>query len=167
MRIIELLKDLLLSLKKNGKDSNQLDQRRSFGHEFFSIYISKENYSYSFVEFMDLVWQVMLQFPESFEFDEHLLITILDEIFSARFGNFITNNNKEMEEAKIPMRTASLWNHILENKEEFLNPEFVQTASYLVPVVNYKSIHLWRSYYTRQNVRPVKISLDTKSVIKQ
>jgi hypothetical protein len=35
------------------------------------------------------VWQVMQQFPLSFEFNERFLITILDEHYNCKFGTFL------------------------------------------------------------------------------
>lgn len=42
-----------------------------------------------FLQFMDCVWQISLQFPNAFEFNEHFLITILDHLYSCRFGTFL------------------------------------------------------------------------------
>lgn len=46
-----------------------------------------------------LKWAVnivaQLQFPFAFEFNSSLLITILDELYSCRFGTFLCNNEKQ------------------------------------------------------------------------
>lgn len=42
-----------------------------------------------FLQFMDCVWQISRQFPNAFEFNEHFLITILDHLYSCRFGTFL------------------------------------------------------------------------------
>ena len=34
-----------------------------------------------FVQFMDCVWQMTVQFPYAFEFNEHFLVTILDHLY--------------------------------------------------------------------------------------
>lgn len=41
------------------------------------------------------MWQVSKQFPNSFEFNEHFLITILDHLYSCRFGTFLCNTERE------------------------------------------------------------------------
>lgn len=34
-----------------------------------------------FLQFIDCVWQMTIQFPYAFEFNEHFLITILDHLY--------------------------------------------------------------------------------------
>lgn len=48
-----------------------------------------------FLQFLDCVWQVSKQFPNAFEFNEHFLITILDHLYSCRFGTFLCNTERE------------------------------------------------------------------------
>uniref|UniRef100_A0A3B5L6J5 Uncharacterized protein n=1 Tax=Xiphophorus couchianus TaxID=32473 RepID=A0A3B5L6J5_9TELE len=69
----------------------------SFGHKFASrIGHGDKNHadqdrSPIFVQFIDCVWQMTKQFPTAFEFNEHLLLTILDHLYSCRFGTFLYN----------------------------------------------------------------------------
>lgn len=46
---------------------------------------------------MDAVWQVTLQFPDAFEFNEHLLVAILDAVQSGMYGNFLHSSEKGSE----------------------------------------------------------------------
>lgn len=48
-----------------------------------------------FLQFLDCVWQVSKQFPHALEFNEHFLITILDHLYSCRFGTFLCNTERE------------------------------------------------------------------------
>lgn len=48
-----------------------------------------------FLEFIDLVYQILSQFPNSFEFNENFLIYILDSMFSGTYGTFLFNCEKE------------------------------------------------------------------------
>ncbi|KAK1134323.1 Myotubularin- protein 2, variant 3 [Melipona bicolor] len=67
----------------------------SFGHKFQQrIGHGDEHHSDAdrspvFLQFMDCVWQISRQFPNAFEFNEHFLITILDHLYSCRFGTFL------------------------------------------------------------------------------
>uniref|UniRef100_A0A1B0A5M2 Myotubularin phosphatase domain-containing protein n=1 Tax=Glossina pallidipes TaxID=7398 RepID=A0A1B0A5M2_GLOPL len=46
-------------------------------------------------KFIGCVWQVSQQFPNAFEFNENLLITIIDHLCSCRFGTFLCNTEAE------------------------------------------------------------------------
>ena len=61
-------------LDKNWKDSNQ---------------------SPVFIQFLDCVRQILLQFPMHFEFNEKLLLFIAQEINNSKFGTFIGDCQKE------------------------------------------------------------------------
>ncbi|XP_076418218.1 myotubularin isoform X5 [Peromyscus maniculatus bairdii] len=69
----------------------------SFGHKFASrIGHGDKNHADAdrspiFLQFIDCVWQMSKQFPTAFEFNERFLITILDHLYSCRFGTFLFN----------------------------------------------------------------------------
>lgn len=69
----------------------------SFGHKFEqrvghgNEHHSDADRSPVFLQFIDCVWQIAQQFPCAFEFNEHFLITILDHLYSCRFGTFLCN----------------------------------------------------------------------------
>ena len=48
-----------------------------------------------FTQFLDCVWQIMVQFPTAFQFNEHFLVTLHDHVYSCQFGTFFSNNEKE------------------------------------------------------------------------
>ena len=54
------------------------------------------------MQFVDAVWQLMRQYPCSFEFSELYLIALLDEVYSKRSGTFL----HDCEEARM-VRPAS------------------------------------------------------------
>lgn len=47
-----------------------------------------------FLQFLDAIWQLMQQFPASFEFTEDLLVLIMEHLYSSRFGTFLLNSDK-------------------------------------------------------------------------
>lgn len=73
----------------------------SFGHKFQQRIGHGDNHhsdadrSPVFLQFIDCVWQVSKQFPHALEFNEHFLITILDHLYSCRFGTFLCNTERE------------------------------------------------------------------------
>lgn len=46
-------------------------------------------------QFLDCVWQVMVQYPTAFQFNEFFLVTLHDHLYSCQFGTFLGNNEKE------------------------------------------------------------------------
>jgi len=78
---------------------------RHFGHKFrerTSQYHPKDYHpnekSPIFVQFLDCVFQMMNQFPLSFEFNMKLLVFLAIATQSYTYGTFLTNN---IQEAKL------------------------------------------------------------------
>lgn len=73
----------------------------SFGHKFQQRIGHGDNHhsdadrSPVFLQFIDCIWQVSKQYPHEMEFNEHFLITILDHLYSCRFGTFLCNSERE------------------------------------------------------------------------
>ena len=53
-----------------------------------------------FTQFLECVWQVMVQFPSAFQFNEHFLVTIHDHVYSNQFGTFLGNCEKERKKER-------------------------------------------------------------------
>ncbi|KAJ3000613.1 hypothetical protein HDV02_004298 [Globomyces sp. JEL0801] len=81
-----------------------------------------------FLQFLDCLYQIWIQFPTQFEFDEKLLEFLYVSINSCEFGNFLFNNEKELRQFQvqpqvgIDQSTRSVWTHIEQHKSQFLNP---------------------------------------------
>ncbi|CAJ0567643.1 unnamed protein product, partial [Mesorhabditis spiculigera] len=108
-----------------------------------------------FVQFIDSVWQLMRQFPAHFEFTSSLLICILDELYSCRFGTFLYNTEKARHvENECATQTVSLWSYVLEEKRRFLNPLYIDNRNrqvFLKMNTRIAFIHVWEEYYARYN----------------
>ena len=48
-----------------------------------------------FTQFLECVWQMMVQFPTAFQFNEQLLLTLHDHLHSCQFGTFLGNCERE------------------------------------------------------------------------
>nr|XP_008273256.2 myotubularin isoform X4 [Oryctolagus cuniculus] len=132
----------------------------SFGHKFASrIGHGDKNHADAdrspiFLQFVDCVWQMSKQFPTAFEFNERFLITILDHLYSCRFGTFLLNCESAREKQKVTERTVSLWSLINSNKEKFKNPFYTKEINrVLYPVASMRHLELWVNYYIRWNPR--------------
>ncbi|OWF52926.1 myotubularin-related protein 2-like [Mizuhopecten yessoensis] len=133
----------------------------SFGHKFAQrVGHGEDKHSDAdrspvFLQFIDCVWQIMRQFPNAFEFNEHFLITIMDHLYSCLFGTFLCNCEQQRQKENLKVKTVSLWSFVNCQKEEFINPLY---AAYihqhvLFPVASMRRIELWTGYYCRWNPR--------------
>ena len=99
-----------------------------FGHQFrlrlghrTKNAINNTEYSPVFLQFLDCVHQVALQFPTIFEFNDYFLQDIAYHMHSMRFGTFLFNCDKERKEMNLRIRTTSLWTYMNCRREKYLN----------------------------------------------
>lgn len=72
----------------------------SFGHKFndrcgHTRLTDPKETSPIFTQFLDCTWQLLVQFPQSFEFNERYLLTLHDHVHSCQFGTFLGNSEKQ------------------------------------------------------------------------
>lgn len=101
----------------------------SFGHKFgervaHSRNAKPDEIAPVFVQFIDCTWHFWQQYPSHFEFNELFLITILDNLYSCLFGNFLANSEKQRWELKVQEQTVSLWTFVKANLSKFKNPMY-------------------------------------------
>ncbi|XP_014482758.1 PREDICTED: myotubularin-related protein 2 isoform X3 [Dinoponera quadriceps] len=153
----------------------------SFGHKFQQrIGHGDEHHSDAdrspvFLQFIDCVWQITRQFPNAFEFNEHFLITILDHLYSCRFGTFlfsryahltysvpqdtriiriIVYSERERMQEQVKQRTVSLWSYTNSQLPLYLNPLYRSGPNYqlvLMPIASMRYIKPWKTLYCRWN----------------
>ncbi|XP_058791089.1 myotubularin-related protein 6 [Phymastichus coffea] len=131
----------------------------AFGHKFndrcgFIITDTKE-LAPIFTQFIDATYQLLQQFPYMFQFNEQYLITLHDHIHSCQYGTFIGNCEKDRQALKLSERTYSLWGHVAQRINEFINPFYSssqckgETSRILKPKLFPQNIILWRGLYFR------------------
>lgn len=132
----------------------------SFGHKFASrIGHGDKNHADAdrspiFLQFIDCVWQITKQFPTAFEFNEQFLITILDHLYSCRFGTFLYNCESVRQKEGVRERTVSLWSLINSERVKHINPFYSkETNGILYPVASMRHLEPWVNYYIRWNPR--------------
>lgn len=104
----------------------------ALGHPFCDrmghIYSKNAERSPLFLLFLDCVWQVLQQFPESFEYSETFLTTIWDSVFVPIFDTFQFNceadRQQAVDEECLILRSVFDWGEMLSDKEIalFSNP---------------------------------------------
>jgi len=74
-----------------------------------------------FLQFLDCVHQLMNQFPTAFEFNQAYLVKMVQHVYSNLFGTFLLNTAQERIALGIADRSHSLWNFLLEKRNEYCN----------------------------------------------
>lgn len=149
------------------------------GHPFAqrhcqSVYTSVSNRlktsGASFVLFLDCVYQLYTQFPCSFEFDSHLLITLFEHSYFSQYGTFIADSECERMELMAFNKTTSLWSHL--NRPDvmtsLLNAAYEPNPSIIWPSVAPLSLVLWSDLYLRfvvKGIQTKKISQQIQTMI--
>lgn len=133
-----------------------------FGHKFADRHghapgASRSETSPVFLQWLDAVHQLVAHFPCSFEFNESLLVYIMDELFYCRFGTFLGNSQKERMEIIDTAKTCSLWSDILANSQRFTNLLFTEYRGVLQIPVKSRSIEFWESYFLRWDAEAISL----------
>lgn len=78
-----------------------------------------------FLQFLDCLHQVMLQFPRAFEYTEDLLVFLADHMYSGLFGTFLGNTDEHRRREDIfncLQETVSIWSYVIKRKSKFCHP---------------------------------------------
>lgn len=84
--------------------------------------------------FLSCLWSLLIAFPSAFEFSESLLLFLLDNIMSGRFGTFLAQSTRDLE-INLIERTPSIFTWILAHMDDFKNPYYIAPAPTAGPSV--------------------------------
>ncbi|CAI5717052.1 unnamed protein product [Hyaloperonospora brassicae] len=143
----------------------------AFGHQFCarsgdvagqSRYWEDDNTSPVFMQFIDAVWQLMRQFPCSFEFSELYLIALLDEVYSKRSGTFLHDCEEARMRSQAVVQCTTAWTLLEMHPQatDFRNPFFMvplsgddestcKSPSVLQCKWHTSSLTIWSAFYLR------------------
>lgn len=133
----------------------------SFGHRFRTRLGNGEQQTSEsspiFIQWLECVFQLMAQFPEAFEFTSALLLFIAKEVYTNRYGTFITDSEKERKD--VMPRTLSIWAVILDAGSagpaaEHLNPKYKKAEGILRPSPSQIRYEIWEDYWFRYHLHP-------------
>ena len=65
-----------------------------------------------FLLFIDCCFQLIQQFPSAFEFNQDLLLLLLDQLNACRFGTFLENNQRRRSRKSLDDATRHVWGHV-------------------------------------------------------
>ncbi len=129
----------------------------AFGHKFeerFGCYnaptVKPDERSPVFLQFIECIWQITMQYPAAFEYNEELLVYVADHVQSGQFGNFLTNCFYERHEVRqVKSRTRSIWEYIFYYHGRFVNPHYIRLTKPVWPSTTLKTLTVWNRYYSR------------------
>ena len=106
-----------------------------------------------FLQFIDCIYQLMVQFPSEFEFNADYLLYIAKNYNVNLFGTFMFDNEEARVKNKAKETTPSIWTYLLNNKEKYVNPLYnsKNCKKRIIPNYAYYSYKLWTSYFMRNS----------------
>ena len=131
----------------------------SFGHQFAlrnginTKQSSEDQSSPIFLQFLDAVHQLLLQYPNSFEFNEKFLLFLAKVHSLNLYGTFMFNNDKHRATNNAKEKTISVWTEIYRNVDPYLNIYYdPNSVKILEPNFAYYNIKLWTSFFMENNL---------------
>lgn len=127
----------------------------SFGHRFRTRLAIGEQptaeYSPVFIQWLECVFQLQQQFPDTFEFAPPVLIRLADEVFSNRYGTFFCDN--EQQRRKVEKQTLSLWTTLLDEREMWRSTSYRPGRTQMLPSLCQANYTIWEAYWFRFHPR--------------
>ena len=131
----------------------------SFGHQFAlrngisTKQSSEDQTSPIFLQFLDAVHQLLLQYPNSFEFNEKFLLFLAKVHNLNLYGTFMYNNDRERTLNNAKEKTVSVWTEIYRNVDPYLNIYYdPNSVKILEPNFAYYNIKLWTAFFMENNL---------------
>ena len=131
----------------------------SFGHQFAlrngmgGKQTNEDQSSPIFLQFLDAVHQLLLQFPNSFEFNEKFLLFLAKVHNLNLYGTFMFNCDKQRDAANAKETTISVWTEVYRDINPYLNIYYdANSVKILEPNFAYYNIKLWTSLFMENNL---------------
>jgi myotubularin-related protein 3/4 len=142
----------------------------SFGHKFADrngFGLDGES-SPIFLQWLDCIHQLLIQFPLAFQFNSHFLVKLCQHCYCQLFGTFLANCEQEREKDMIRSQTLSVWS--LLTAKEYHNLLYKPEAyeGVLSPDPRVSQLVLWKELYMGRVIVPYwddDITLTTPTTI--
>jgi myotubularin-related protein 1/2 len=103
-----------------------------------------------FLQGLDCIYQILVQFPTAFEFSQNLLVFLADHVHSGLFGTFLGNSYRQrFQEMKVKENTQSIWSYVFDNKERFCNTAYTPYSRPIWPSYGMAKLVVWSRYFNR------------------
>jgi len=125
----------------------------SFGHQFRTRLGLGEKptseYSPVFPQWLECVYQLLHQFPHAFEFTPSLLLDLGTEVFTNRWGTFLTDSERERTQ-RAQGGTMSCWSALTQaHGGENANPAYQRVDGTLRHSFSQVELKVWQEYWFR------------------
>mmetsp|Transcript_5078 Transcript_5078/g.9564 ORF Transcript_5078/g.9564 Transcript_5078/m.9564 type:complete len:770 (-) Transcript_5078:69-2378(-) len=131
----------------------------SFGHKFrdrignesVALGAQSEERSPVFILWVDCVWQLLVQHQDAFEYNQDMLIALVDYVLAGRFGTFFYNTERERRQHGCHLKSGSVWSQLLlgQNARGYRNPHYSPVETPVFAHVAPRCLRLWESLYLR------------------
>lgn len=117
-----------------------------------------------FLQWLDCVHQLLLQYPCHFEFNTSFLVKLARHTYSQLFGTFLCNSLMERKKYEVQAQTRSVWTFLRQNPRKFRNLLFSKRDEILWPKTEVRDLLLWKEVYVSE-LRNVSDHSSKSSVI--
>ncbi|CAK4670863.1 unnamed protein product [Aphanomyces euteiches] len=136
-----------------------------FGHKFMERLggnrgkdPTRSKMSPIFLQFLDAVYQIMLQFPNAFEFNDKCLLHLANALSSGMYGTFVYDSYQQRKQASVHTKTVSVWTPLCSSSGYFLNVEYTPTTEPLWIWTGHQALKLWTAYFFQYHEYQCKLS---------
>jgi len=110
-----------------------------------------------FLQWLDCVHQLLLQFPCNFEFNLSFLVKLAQHTYSSMFGTFLCNTLLERRRNTVSEKTRSVWDYLEHHHVKFRNFLFEtrltkEAVDPLWPRCEVRDLLLWKDVYVVADV---------------
>lgn len=106
-----------------------------------------------FQQFLDCVHQLLIQYPNRFEFNERFLRRLVYHLYSCQYGTFLFNNEHERVVNQAHKLTRSVWDYFKSRRNEFTNPNYNTSTDteeeWILP--DWEKVEWWWQLFGRRN----------------
>ncbi|KAI0240094.1 phosphatidylinositol-3-phosphatase ymr1 [Massospora cicadina] len=108
-----------------------------------------------FHQFLDCLFQLWIQNPAHFEFNEKLLLFLYEQAYACQYGTFLFDCEREVRShAGLATKAYAIWSYVFSNLKTFINPIYsVPSADaprhVLLPETKY--LRYWSSLFYRRD----------------
>ena len=125
-----------------------------------------------FIQFLDCVFQIVNQYPDSFEFNTKYLLLLSEHVYSCLFGTLLCDTERERElVATTRQRTHCLWEY-LDSIPGLVNPNYIpnykegddleECGALFMPLPSLlRNVCLWTDRHCMHSPRPTLRCLPT------
>lgn len=131
-----------------------------------------------FQQFLDCLYQLLVQNPEKFEYNERFLRRLSYHVYSCQYGTFLFNSQKDLKEYDAQHKTRSVWDYFRAKKSIYVNKTYkpidleVLTSNndstvedWILP--DLEKIEWWSHLYGRVPAEMTTEQLTKKNIVKR